>query len=101
MISPPLKLDFKFLCEATIESNDSIMAKLKNKRTIIKKVINKHINGSKKEISQLTIKIDSKLDNALVILSQSLNISKNKLIEDILFESGILQEVDENYMEQE
>lgn len=77
------------------------MAKLKNKRTIIKKVINKHINGNKKEISQLTIKIDSKLDNALVILSQSLNISKNKLIEDILFESGILQEVDENYMEQE
>ena len=76
------------------------MAKLKNKRTIIKKVINKHINGSKKEISQLTIKIDSKLDNALVILSQSLNISKNKLIEDILFESGILQEVDENYMEE-
>ena len=76
------------------------MAKLKNKRTIIKKVINKHINGNKKEISQLTIKIDSKLDNALVILSQSLNISKNKLIEDILFESGILQEVDENYMEQ-
>jgi predicted HicB family RNase H-like nuclease len=77
------------------------MAKLKNKRTIIKKVIKKHINGNKKEISQLTIKIDSRLDNALVILSQSLNISKNKLIEDILFESGILQEVDENYMEQE
>ena len=77
------------------------MAKLKNKRTIIKKVINKHINDSKKEISQLTIKIDSRLDNALAILSQNLSISKNKLIEDILFESGILQEVDENYMEQE
>lgn len=75
------------------------MAKLKNKRTIIRKVINKHINGNKKEISQLTIKIDSRLDNALLILSQSLSISKNKLIEDILFESGILQEVDENYME--
>ena len=75
------------------------MAKFKNKRTIIQKVINKHINGGKKEISQLTIKIDSKLDNALVILSQNLNISKNKLIEDILFESGILQEVDENYVE--
>ena len=75
------------------------MAKFKNKRTIIQKVINKHINGGKKEISQLTIKIDSKLDSALVILSQNLNISKNKLIEDILFESGILQEVDENYME--
>ena len=70
-------------------------------KSISKKVINKHINGSKKEISQLTIKIDSRLDNALAILSQSLNISKNKLIEDILFESGILQEVDENYMEQE
>jgi hypothetical protein len=75
------------------------MAKLKNKRTIIRKVINKHINGNKKEISQLTIKIDSRLDSALLILSQSLSISKNKLIEDILFESGILQEVDENYME--
>ena len=35
-----------------------------------------------------------------IFLSQS-HISKNKLIEDILFESGILQEVDENYMEQE
>ncbi|MBP7742009.1 MAG: hypothetical protein KA073_01385 [Aliarcobacter sp.] len=73
------------------------MAKLKNKRTVIKKVINKHLNTNKKEISQLTIKIDSKLDSALLVLSQSLNISKNKLIEDILFESGILQEVDENY----
>uniref|UniRef100_UPI0040474A75 hypothetical protein n=1 Tax=Aliarcobacter sp. TaxID=2321116 RepID=UPI0040474A75 len=75
------------------------MAKLKNKRTMIQKVINKHLNGNKKEISQLTIKIDSRLDNALVILSQSLNVSKNKLIEDILFESGILEEVDENYTE--
>ena len=54
------------------------MAKLKNKRTIIKKVINKHINGSKKEISQLTIKIDSRLDNALAISSQNLSISKKK-----------------------
>lgn len=75
------------------------MAKLKTKRTVIQKVINKHLNSNKKEISQLTIKIDSRLDNALVILSQNLNISKNKLIEDILFESGILQEVDENYEE--
>ena len=54
------------------------MAKLKNKRTVIKKVINKHLNTNKKEISQLTIKIDSKLDSALLVLSQSLNISKNK-----------------------
>lgn len=75
------------------------MAKLKTKRTVIQKVINKHLSSNKKEISQLTIKIDSRLDNALVILSQNLNISKNKLIEDILFESGILQEVDENYEE--
>ena len=77
------------------------MAKLKTKRTVIQKVINKHLSSNKKEISQLTIKIDSRLDNALVILSQNLNISKNKLIEDILFESGILQEVDENYEEVE
>jgi len=75
------------------------MAKQKNKRTVIQKVINKHVKSNKKEISQLTIKIDKKLDTALLTLSGSLNISKNKLIEDILFESGIIQEVDENYME--
>jgi len=75
------------------------MAKQKNKRTVIQKVINKHVKTNKKEISQLTIKIDKKLDTALLTLSGSLNISKNKLIEDILFESGILQEVDENYTE--
>lgn len=74
------------------------MAKQKNKRTVIQQVINKHVKSNKKEISQLTIKIDKKLDNALVVLSKSLNISKNKLIEDILFESGIIQEVDENYI---
>ncbi|WP_321311758.1 hypothetical protein [Halarcobacter sp.] len=75
------------------------MAKLKNKRSVIQKVINKHVKGKKKEISQLTIKIDSRLDKALIILSKDLNISKNRLIEDILFESGILEEVDENYVE--
>lgn len=74
------------------------MAKHKNSRTIIKSVINKHIKKEKKEISQLTIKIDKKLDNALVVLSNQLNISKNRLIEDILYESGIVQEVDENYV---
>lgn len=74
------------------------MAKQKNKRTVIQKVINNHKKGNKKEISQLTIKIDKKLDKALLTLSKSLNISKNKLIEDILFESGIIQEVDENYL---
>ena len=74
------------------------MAKLKNKKTVIQKVINNHLKGNKKEISQLTIKIDKKLDTALLTLSKSLNISKNKLIEDILFESGIIQEVDENYL---
>lgn len=77
------------------------MAKQKNKRTVIQKVINNNLKSNKKEISQLTIKIDKKLDTALLTLSQSLNISKNKLIEDILFESGIIQEVDENYMENE
>ena len=74
------------------------MAKQKNKRSVIQKVINNHVKGNKKEISQLTIKIDKRLDNALLTLSKSLLISKNKLIEDILFESGIIQEVDENYL---
>lgn len=73
------------------------MAKQKNKRVVIQKVIDKHLKNDKKEVSQLTIKIDKKLDNALLKLSQSLSISKNKLIEDILFESGIIEEVDENY----
>jgi len=74
------------------------MAKQKNSRTVIKNVISKHTKKDKKEISQLTIKIDKKLDNALVILSNQINISKNRLIEDILYESGILEEVDENYI---
>lgn len=75
------------------------MAKQKQKRTIIQQVINNHLKTNKREVSQLTIKIDKKLDIALLKLSQSLSISKNKLIEDILFESGIIQEVDENYEE--
>lgn len=77
------------------------MAKLKNNRAVIQNVIHKHLKKNKKEVSQLTIKINSELDNALVILSQNLGISKNKLIEDILFESGIIQEVDENYREED
>lgn len=72
------------------------MAKQKFDREIIKNVIKKRLN-KKREISQLTIKVDSKLDYALFKLSNSLNISKNKLIEDILFESGIIEEVEENY----
>lgn len=75
------------------------MAKQKNSRTVIKNVINKHTKNGKKEISQLTIKIDKRLDKALVILSNQINISKNRLIEDILYESGILEEVDENYVD--
>ncbi|AXH15097.1 hypothetical protein [Malaciobacter mytili] len=74
------------------------MAKHRNKRKIISNVIEKHLNNSKKEISQLTIKIDKRLDNALLTLCTELNISKNRLIEDILYESGILEEVDENYV---
>ena len=77
------------------------MAKLKNNRAVIQNVIHKHLKKNKKEVSQLTIKINSELDEALVILSKNLGISKNKLIEDILFESGIIQEVDENYREHE
>ena len=71
------------------------MAKQKFGNEIIKSVIEK--SKKRRQISQLTIKIDLKLDNALSKLSNSLNISKNRLIEDILFESGIVKEVEENY----
>lgn len=72
------------------------MAKQKFDREIIQNVIEKS-KIKKRSIAQLTIKIDSKLDDALSKLSSSLNISKNRLIEDILFESGIVEEVEENY----
>lgn len=74
------------------------MAKIKDKTSVISKVIKKNNKKNKKEISQLSIKIDKKLDNALMILSSQLLISKNKLIEDILFESRILDVVDEEYI---
>ena len=74
------------------------MAKQKFGKDIIKTVITKN-QTKKREISQLSIKIDSKLDDALHTLSHSLKISKNKLIEDILYESGIIEEVEENYYE--
>ena len=74
------------------------MAKQKFGREIIQSVIEKN-KTKKREIAQLTIKIDAKLDIALGKLATSLNISKNRLIEDILKESGIVQEVEENYYE--
>ena len=73
------------------------MAKIKDKTSVINRVIKKNNKKNKKQISQLSIKIDKKLDNALMILSSQLLISKNKLIEDILFESRILDVVDEEY----
>jgi len=74
------------------------VAKQKFGREIIQRVIEKN-QTKKREIAQLTLKIDAKLDIALTKLSSALNISKNRLIEDILIESGILQEVEENYYE--
>ncbi|AFL67689.1 hypothetical protein [Sulfurospirillum barnesii] len=72
------------------------MAKQKFGRDSIQRVIEKN-RTKKREIAQLTIKIDAKLDVALAKLSHALHISKNRLIEDILMESGIIQEVEENY----
>lgn len=72
------------------------MAKQKFERGVIQSVIEKH-QTKKREIAQLTIKIDANLDVALGKLANALNISKNRLIEDILLESGIMQEVEENY----
>ena len=74
------------------------MAKQKFGRDVIQNVIEKH-QTKKREIAQLTIKIDANLDRALFKLANSLSISKNRLIEDILLESGIMQEVEENYYE--
>jgi hypothetical protein len=74
------------------------VAKQKFGREIIQRVIEKN-QTKKREIAQLTLKIDAKLDIALTKLSSALNISKNRLIEDILVESGIIQEVEENYYE--
>ena len=72
------------------------MAKQKfGKRDVIKAVIKK--SKKKRTVAQITIKIDSELDDALGKLSKSLYISKNRLIEDILMESGIIDEVEENY----
>jgi hypothetical protein len=72
------------------------LAKQRFDNAIIKNVIEKN-KSKKRSIAQLTIKIDSNLDSALSKLSDALNISKNRLIEDILVESGIIQEVEENY----
>ncbi len=52
---------------------------------------------NKKPISQLTIKIDYRLNKALLQLSSDENISRNRLIENILIKSGLIEEVDENY----
>jgi predicted HicB family RNase H-like nuclease len=67
------------------------MAKLKNKRLVIQNVINKISMLEKKEISQLTIKIDKKINSALIILAKDLNISKNRLIENIIYESVLIE----------
>lgn len=75
------------------------MAKLKQNDSVIKQVIAKNSRERKRQISQLTIKIDSQLDQALIKLSTALGISKNRLIEDILRQSGIIEEVEENYHE--
>mgnify|MGYP003615855602 FL=1 len=74
------------------------MAKQKFGREIIQPVIEK-TKTKRREIAQLTIKIDAKLDEALTKLSSALKISKNRLIEDILMHSGIIQEMEENYDE--
>lgn len=70
---------------------------MKYSNEIIKSVIKKA--QTRREVSQLSIKIDKKLDIALQKLSSKLKISKNRLIEDILRESGIIEEVEENYYE--
>ena len=71
------------------------MAKYRKSRTSFS-VENKEMKN-KKETSQLTIKIDCRLNKALLQLSSDENISRNGLIENILIRSGLIEEVDENY----
>ena len=52
-------------------------------RDIVQKVIKKNSLNNKKETVQISIKLDKELHDALLALSEALNISKNKLIEDI------------------
>ncbi len=74
------------------------MAKQKFGREIIQQVIEKN-KTKRREIAQLTIKIDAKLDEALTKLSSALKISKNRSIEGILMHSGIIHEMEESYDE--
>ncbi|MBE0496399.1 MAG: hypothetical protein IBX45_08305 [Campylobacterales bacterium] len=71
------------------------MAKMKQGDSVIRQVIKRNL--TKREVAQLTIKIDAKLDQALATLSTALGISKNRLIEEILTQSGVIEEVEENY----
>lgn len=63
-----------------------------SRKKIISSVMKKHMNAKKREVSQLSIKIDKNLDDALNTISSAINISKNRLVEDILVESGIIEE---------
>jgi predicted transcriptional regulator len=72
---------------------------MKQHDSIIRQVIAKNTHEKKREIAQLTIKIDAEIDRALAKLSTALGISKNRLIEDILRQSNIVEEVEENYDE--
>ena len=74
------------------------MTRRNSNRDIVKKVIKKNSLLTKKETVHISIKLDKEIHDALLLLSEALNISKNKLIEDILYESGIVQETDENYV---
>lgn len=74
------------------------MTRRNSNRDVVKKVIKKNSLLTKKETVQISIKLDKEIHDAILCLSEVLNISKNKLIEDLLYESGIVQETDENYV---
>ena len=74
------------------------MTRRNSNRDIVKNVIKKNSLLTKKETVHISIKLDKEIHDALLCLSEALNISKNKLIEDLLYESGIVQETDENYV---
>ncbi len=74
------------------------MARRYNERNVIQRVIKKNLYKNKKDTVHISIKLNKELHSSIVAMCEILNISKNRLIEDILYESGIMEEIDENYV---
>lgn len=59
----------EYLKKYILQYKGVIVAKLKQNDSIIKQVIAKNTRGKKRQIAQLTIKIDTQIDQALLTSS--------------------------------